>query len=606
MKSHRTIPLDALTTKIVASDLVVRSDDPNGTSKPTAAGVSIGAGNVDRFEVVGTMLRDGIWDWDVASGRVQFSQRWHDLIGIRSGDARTLDEWVHRVHPLDRPAFQDAIDRIRNGDCRTLQSQHRLRHSGGRYRIVEAQGAALLDSSGRPARVIGVTTDLTRQQFVEQKLLFDTYHDPLTALPNRTYFGAILEQAMDRAKAESTYRFAVVVVDLDRFRLINDGLGHATGNRLLLAAAERMRGCLRPDDTLARLAADQFAVLLDYVDSVAEAALVAERMQAAFSHVFDIDGHPLFVSMSAGIAWSSETVRSADVALQQAIAACNHAKSRGRARWEVFQPSMLVDRRDSLRRETDLRRALERNEFCLRYQPIVNVKSGRLTGFEALVRWQHPITGEMEPGDFIPIAEDTGLIVPLGQWILAEAWRQSRQWQTSFDGHAPLSISVNLSPRQLSDPGLLTWVQRIRSEEDLQPSALRLEITESIMIEDVASTTALIAQLREMGIGIHIDDFGTGYSSLSSLPLFPVDALKIDRSFIARMLESPRTEQVVRTIIALAHTLGLDVTAEGVETAEQWRKLRQLDCTQAQGYYFAPPLDKAKAEALIRKQATWE
>lgn len=562
--------------------------------------------NLDRFELVGTLLRDGIWDWDVASGRVQFSQRWYDLVGIGSGDATTLEEWTRRVHPLDRPAFQDAIDAIRSGDSLTLRSQHRLQHSGGRYRIVEAYGTAVLDSAGRPARVIGVTTDLTRQQFMEQKLLYDTYHDPLTALPNRTYFGAILEQAIDRAKAESTYRFAVVVVDLDRFRLINDGLGHATGNRLLLAAAERMRGCLRPDDTLARLASDQFAVLLDYVDSVAEAALVAERMQAAFSHVFDIDGHPVFASISAGIAWSAESVRSADTILQQAIAACNHAKTRGRARWEVFQPAMLSDRRDSLRRETDLRRALERSEFHLRYQPIIRVKDGRLTGFEALVRWQHPVSGEMEPGDFIPMAEDTGLIVPLGQWILAEAWRQARQWQVCFDAAIPLSISVNLSPRQLADPGLLSWVQRIRETENLQPSSLRLEITESIMIQDVASTTALIAQLRELGIGIHIDDFGTGYSSLSSLPLFPVDALKIDRSFIARMLESPRTEQVVRTIIALAHTLGLDVTAEGVETAEQWHKLRQLDCTQAQGYYFAPPLEKLQAEALIRQQPKWE
>lgn len=596
MTLHTVSPARPLTRS--NEGILVRADGPDAREEAAPA--------VDRFEIVSGLLRDGLWDWDVSTGRVEYTPRWLETLGVdASSFPPTLDAWVQLVHPSDRLAFSAAFEAVAAGEARALRHQHRVRHADGHFRIVEAAAEAVVDRAGRTRRVVGVLTDVTRQRLLERKLLFDTYHDPLTGLPNRTYFGAIVEQAVERAKGDPTYQFAVVVVDVDRFHLINDGLGHATGNRLLLAAADRLRACLRPDDTLARLAADEFAILLDYIDSLAEAKMIADRVQGAFAHVFDIDGHHVFASISAGIAWSGGGPLAADSLLPNAIAAANHAKAQGRARWEVFHPTMLHDRRDALRRESDLRRGIERGEFALRYQPIVAVETGRLVGFEALVRWRHPALGEIEPSEFIPMAEETGLIVPLGQWILAEAWRQARAWREMFPDQDPLAVSVNLSPRQLADADLLAWIQAIRKEEDLNPGSLRLEITESIMMDDVASTSALVAQLRELGFGVHIDDFGTGYSSLSTLPVYSVDSLKIDRSFVAGMIESPRMQQVVRTIIGLAQTLGLDTTAEGVETREQLEKLREFRCTHAQGFYFASPLTRPQAEDLIRAKPQW-
>jgi len=562
----------------------------------------------DRYEVLTSLLREGIWDWNLVTGDVEYSSRWQELIGIDEADlGRSIEGWLDRIHPLDRPGVTSQLEALRVGRFPKIHNQHRLLHRDGEYRHVEIDAVALADETEprHVVRVIGTISDVTKQRLVEHKLLFDTYHDPLTGLPNRTYFSALLDQAIDRRSSNFDSKFGVIVIDLDRFNRINDGLGHSSGNKILLAATERLRNALRAEDTLARLAGDEFAILLDPVSSAEDVEKMAARLQAHLSRVFEIDGRSLFLSACAGIAMPEGAGLTGDVLLQNACAAANHAKTLGRARSKRFAPALVENRRDLIQRETELRQAIERHEFQLRYQPIVCLQTGRLSGFEALVRWEHPVLGQIEPSEFIPMTEETGLIIPLGQWILAEACEQMRDWQNRFPTTNPLSISVNLSCRQLADPDLVASVQSIKQMSGLAPNTLRLEITESLMMEDTVNASLMVEKLRELGIGIHVDDFGTGYSSLSTLPHLPIDTLKIDRSFIARMFDNARTEQIVKTIISLAKTLDLDVTAEGVETHEQLDKLRELGCCHAQGYYFSAPLDKEGAERLIESKPTW-
>lgn len=562
----------------------------------------------DRYEVLSALLREGIWDWNLVTGDVEYSSRWQELIGIDEADlGHSIEGWLNRIHPLDRPGVSSQLEALRVGRFPKIHNQHRLLHKDGEYRHVEIDAVALTDEEDtrRVVRVIGTISDVTKQRLVEHKLLFDTYHDPLTGLPNRTYFTALLDQAIDRRATDTDTKFGVIVIDLDRFNRINDGLGHSSGNKILLAATERLRHALRAEDVLARLAGDEFAILLDPVSSAEDVEKMAERLQSNLSRVFEIDGRSIFLSACAGIALPEEEGLTGEILLQNACAAANHAKSLGRARSKRFAPALVENRRDLIQRETELRQAIERHEFQLRYQPIICVETGRLSGFEALVRWEHPVMGQIEPSEFIPMTEETGLIIPLGQWILAEACEQMRDWQSRFPATDPLSISVNLSCRQLADPDLVASVQSIKQLSGLAPNTLRLEITESLMMEDTVNASLMVEKLRDLGIGIHVDDFGTGYSSLSTLPHLPIDTLKIDRSFIARMFDNSRTAQIVKTIISLAKTLDLDVTAEGVETREQLEQLRELGCCHAQGYYFSAPLDKEGAERLIQSHPTW-
>lgn len=427
-------------------------------------------------------------------------------------------------------------------------------------------------------------------------------HDALTSLPNRMLFTEHLQKAIARAKRDEEFIFAVLFLDFDRFKYVNDSLGHTFGDQLLIEISNRLRSCVRQVDTVARFGGDEFAILLDGINSSTLAIHLAERIQQAMTSPFCIDGHETFLTTSVGISLSTAEYDEPEEVLRDADIAMYRAKEGGKARHEIFDKAMHAQTLLRLNLENDLRRAIERREFYLVYQPIVHVNSGKLYGFEALVRWRHPDRGIVPPLEFIPVAEETGLIVPLGQWVLEEACRQVRDWQSDFPEFRTLTLSVNLSGRQLNDPKLIQKVKDILFETGFDPSRLKLEITESVVMENAEVSAVLLKQLRALGLQLSIDDFGTGYSSLSYLHRFPVTTLKIDRSFVSRMGQGDENLEIVRTIVTLAKNLNMDVVAEGIETQEQRAQLHALGCQYGQGYMFAKPLDAVDVEAYVENE----
>jgi diguanylate cyclase (GGDEF)-like protein len=408
-----------------------------------------------------------------------------------------------------------------------------------------------------------------------------------------------LQLALARAKRHEDYRFAVLFLDLDRFKVINDSLGHVVGDKLLVGIARRLETAVRPGDTVSRLGGDEFTVLLDDLSDAGEAEAVAGRLLEELAMPYNLGGHEVFISVSIGIALSTTGYQRPEDILRDADTAMYRAKQLGKARYEVFDQAMHTRVMDQLELERDLRRAVERQELFLNYQPIVSMDTGVIRGFEALVRWQHPERGVIPPAKFIPTAEETGLIIPIGIWVLGEACRQMRRWQELCPADEPLTINVNLSGKQFTQPDLLEQIKEVLRETGLDPRSLKLEITESVVMENIETATRMLEQLRALGVELSIDDFGTGYSSLSYLQRFPVGTLKIDRSFVSRMTESEGTAEIVRTVMRLAQNLGMDVVAEGVETERQREQLRALECEFGQGYYFSRPMDGEAAEAFL-------
>ncbi|MEG4391246.1 EAL domain-containing protein [Microcoleus sp. BROC3] len=440
--------------------------------------------------------------------------------------------------------------------------------------------------------------------------LYDAFHDSLTGLPNRDLFVDCLGRAIANTKGRHSYLFAVLFLDLDRFKVINDSLGHLVGDELLIAVVLRLRAIIGSGDTVARVGGDDFAILVRNVD-VGSAVDLADRIHQALIVPFELKGQEVFLTASIGIALGGEpaaTVREQpEHLLRDAHTAMYRAKALGTGRYQVFNASMHDLAVERLQLETDLRMALKRQEFLLHYQPFVSLASGRIIGFEALVRWQHPLRGLIPPMKFIPVAEETGAIVPLGEWVLEEACRQLRLWEGMFDFDRPLIMSVNLSGKQFAQPDLVERIQAILGATGLSPESLKLEITESVVMEDVESAIAVLKHMKALNVKLGIDDFGTGYSSLSYLSRFPTDTLKVDKSFVGRMEIESEGENVaiVRTIVALAHALGMDVIAEGVETAQQLAKLRSIGCEYGQGYFFAKPLPSQAATALMASEPQW-
>ncbi len=427
------------------------------------------------------------------------------------------------------------------------------------------------------------------------------FHDALTGLPNRALLADHLKLAIERAKRREDHLFAVLFLDLDRFKNINDSLGHTIGDQLLIAIARRVEGCLRPMDTVARLGGDEFAILLDGLEDFSHAIHVAERVQDELMQPFNLKGHEVYTTASIGIALSTTGYDHPENILRDADIAMYRAKDNGKARYELFDTVMHTRAVALLKLENDLRRAIERQEFRVYYQPIICLQTDQIAGFEALVRWEHPERGFVSPDEFIPLSEETGLIMEIGQWVLHESCRQMRQWQKSLQ--RPLMLSVNLSGKQFIQPNLIGQIKNILEETDFDPRWLRLEITESVVMENAEAATSMLLQLRELGAHLSIDDFGTGYSSLSYLHRFPVTTLKIDRSFIGRMGEGDENSEIVRTIMTLANNLGMEVVAEGVETEEQLAQLRVLKCEYGQGYLFSRPVAAEAAELLILERS---
>jgi diguanylate cyclase (GGDEF)-like protein/PAS domain S-box-containing protein len=553
----------------------------------------------ERYALAVRGANDGIWDWDLRANRLYYSARWKAMLGWgEEGIGSTPDEWFDRVHPDDLPRVRAKVLAALEGRESHFEDEYRMRHQDGSFRWVLGRGFAVRDASGVAYRMAGAQTDVTDRRA----------YDPLTGLPNRALFVERLEGALDRARRRRGYLFAVLFLDLDRFKLINDSLGHLAGDLLLTVLAKRFSSCIRPGDVIGRFGGDEFAILLDNIADAEDGTRIAERILASVGEPIDLDGHEAALSGSIGIAFSATGYQKAEDLLRDADTAMYRAKSQGRARFEVFDEAMRARVMALLSMENDLRRALERGELQVHYQPIVSLAQGRLVGFEALVRWRHPQRGIVFPAEFIPVAEEAGLIVPIGEFVLREACRQLRLWHDDL-GSRRLSMSVNCSARQFARSDFPKAFERILGETGIDPATLKLEITESVLMEGSETVTNLFNRLKEMGVELHLDDFGTGYSSLSYLHRFPLDALKIDRSFVAK-LDAPDGDLAdgpafVRSIVALAHSRRMGVIAEGVETAEQVAHLRALDCEIGQGYFFSKAVDGAAASALVAGPVPW-
>ena len=517
----------------------------------------------------------------------------------------TPEEWFSRIHPADAPHVQGEIEAHRSGETPHLQVESRMLHADGAYRWVLTRGLAVRDGQGRAVRMAGSQTDITKRRANEEQLHHDAYHDALTGLPNRTLFIDRLARALLRIKRRPEYSFAVLFLDLDGFKRINDCMGHQAGDQFLISVSRRLETCARKTDTVGRLGGDEFVVLMDEFDDPSDVFRLADRVLQDLTAPILLNGEEAVASASIGIALGNRHYESADDILRDADIAMYRAKSRGKAGRVIFDRSMHTRAVARMKLESDLRLAATRNEYRLHYQPIVSLRSGRITGFEALVRWEHPERGLVGPDEFIPVAEETGLILPLGMWVLREAVGQLRHWQDEFGVEPPLTIGVNLSCRQFFQPDLVPQIEHTIREAGIDASCLRIEITESVMMERAEEASLALARLSALGVRLAMDDFGKGYSSLSYLHDFPFDTLKIDRSFVERLGVGGKHAQIVRTIVMLADSLGMDVVAEGVETVGQLSQLRDVGCRSAQGYYFARPMKCPDATALIADPPHW-
>ncbi len=550
----------------------------------------------ERYALAVHGANDGLWDWNLRTNEVHWSPRWKSLLGFADSEIGTgPDEWFSRVHHEDIDRVREALARHLHGGDGHYESEHRILHHSGTYRWVRCRGAAIRDAAGAATRLAGSLTDITDAKVA----------DALTGLPNRLLFVDLLDRAIKRSERRRDYRFALLALGLDRFQTVNDSLGLETADRVLVAVARRLQASLRSTDvitghefTLARLGGDEFTVLLDDIADVSDAFRVAERLRLALQQPFDVDGRQVFTSASIGIAVSTTGYDTPDDILRDAATALHRVKADGNTRCELFDAGMRQRAIARLEVETDLRRAVENRDFVVFYQPIVSLATGSIAGFEALARWRHP-RGLVSPSEFIPVAEDTGMILQIGRMVLEESCHQLARWQRQFGGRAPRVVCVNVSSRQFADAELAGHIEHILADARLKSSSLKLEITESAFLGDLLAAQLTLSRVRALGVECSLDDFGTGYSSLSHLHSLQVDTVKIDRSFVSRIGGADNGDEMVKAIIGLAHTLGMDVVAEGVETLEQCTQLRRFGCEFAQGFFFSRPVASDGAERLI-------
>ncbi|QQS32635.1 MAG: PAS domain S-box protein [Acidobacteriota bacterium] len=531
-------------------------------------------------------------DREIVTCNRKFREMWdvHPQIIEKKDGAKLVDLVLSKIKNPEE--FNRSLDRVYADPLATASDIIELTDG----RVFERYSQPQM-MEGRPVGRVACFRDITERTRAEEKIRYYAVHDTLTNLPNRVEFMNQLRQAVKRGEGNEFAKFAVLFLDLDRFKVINDSLGHAVGDKLLIAIAERLTECVRPGDIVARLGGDEFTILLNRSGDAHDVARVAERLQAKISEPFKIDNYEVFTTASIGIVIASPMKRSAEDFLRDADAAMYRAKEAGKARYEIFDQEMHVRNMNLLQVENDLRRAVERHEFEVLYQPIVELATGRVCEFEALIRWRHPVHGLVAPNEFVHVAEETGLIIPIGRWILEESCRQIGDWQRRFK--VPLAVSVNLSAKQLMHPNLTTQVQLILEDSAIKAEQLKLEVTESTVMEHSEKSLKVLQELDRLGVALSTDDFGTGYSSLSYLQKFPFERLKIDRSFIHLMDKDEKSGAIVKTILMLGENLGIEVVAEGVETASQLEKLRSLGCKAGQGYLFSRPVDRETAEQFL-------
>jgi diguanylate cyclase (GGDEF)-like protein/PAS domain S-box-containing protein len=554
----------------------------------------------ERYALAVRGANDGLWDWNLETSEVYYSQRWKAMLGFEDADVdNTPSAWLDRVHKDDLPIVKAELEAHRADRSSHFENEHRILHKDGTYRWVLARGIAERNPDGKPYRIAGSLTDIAQRKTVEEQLAQEALYDSLTDLPNRAFLTDLLNRSFRRTKRRKDYVFAILFVDLDRFKVVNDSLGHAAGDKLLIEVAQRIKGSVRPGDVVARLGGDEFLVLLDDLKDSRDTTRVAERILEGLLKPIELSGREVFTTASIGIAVSQETLDGPEHLIRHADSAMYRAKARGKARYEIFDLAMHERAVNLLQLETDIRAAVEKKQFRLVYLPVVNIATERIAGFEALVRWEHPERGLVSPAAFVPLAEETGLIVPLGKWIMEEACRQMAEWVKAYPELKTLTMSVNLAAKQLRQPDLLEQVEEAITTSGLATDRFKLEIAEPVLMDDPESNLQIVAQLRELGVLVQVDDFGTGSSSLAYLNRFRVDTLKIDRSFISQVGVPGEKAAVVQAMITLANQLGIKVIAEGVETPQQSEKLVGLQCEQAQGYLFSQPLTAEAAGKLL-------
>jgi diguanylate cyclase (GGDEF)-like protein/PAS domain S-box-containing protein len=556
----------------------------------------------ERYALAARGSNEGLWDWDLIRNEIYFSPSWKSLVGYGEDELQTSPQvWLSRVHPQDRERFQFAIQEHLSGRTPTLQCEFRIRHRDETYRWVSVRGVAVRSADGSPTRMVGSQSDVTEKSTV----------DVLTKLPNRFSFVDRLSQAFEQAQTEPSKQFAVLHVNIDRFKLVNDSLGDTLGDRLLASIAQRLQAFalsgeqqgLAQNIFLARLGSDEFALLLRHVSNQEGAKSMARLVCDSLTSPFQIENQDIYCSASVGVAMYHSRYLSAEKILRDAGTAMHAAKESGNGSWVMFEPEMRVLQQSRLQLDSDLRKAVDRSEFEVYYQPRVLLETGSICGFEALVRWNHPTRGLVSPGEFIPAAEKNGLIHPIGLWVLREACHQVHLWNLQFPQAVPLDVAVNLSARQCHEPGLIEQVAGVLEETGLPASQLNLELTESLLLDDMDGARRVLNALKDLGVGLKIDDFGTGYSCLKYLTELPFDTLKIDRSFVFDLdSNSPDSIEIVRTILLMAQGLRMGVIAEGIERAEHVSCLKELGCKFGQGFYFSKPMSVASTTELLEQR----
>jgi len=562
----------------------------------------------ERYMLATQGANDGLWDWNILTNDIYYSPRWVDILQYKPEEiSNRPSEWLSRIHSKEKDNTLIALKQHLEGTTDHFESKHRLKKGDGSYVCGLVRGLAVRDQNGKAYRMAGSLTDITTQKETEKKLFYGAFHDDLTGLPNRALFLDRLANAIKRSKRSRKGYFAVLFFDLDRFKLINDSLGHTYGDQLLIKVAHELKTCLRAYDSAARLSGDEFAILLEEIENISDAIYIAERIQQTLQNPIQINGHKIVISASIGIILSDPRYTIPEDILRDADIAMYHAKLKGKACHAVFEPSMHKRTILRLELESELRDVLATDESCQKnlfvvFQPIVALNNDQILGFEALIRWAHAERGIILPNEFIPLAEETGLIHSLGLWVIKEACRQVRVWQDRFSVSTEnplLSVSVNISGKQFSRPNLVDQIEEIIQESGITPESLNLEITERLLIENNDSILKSLKRLRDLGINLQIDDFGRGYSSFSYLQHIPVDTLKIDSLFIQRIGKNKNNTEIIRSIVGLAKSLGLSVIAEGVETDGQFQELKNLDCHFVQGFYISKAIRGNEAEKLI-------